>query len=152
MSPWRAIGGLIAGTGVTLVLSTLALALLPLLGLVTTRLVGDWVPIWLFAALPMLGAVAGGATTGFLSRRTRSGVQFWGVAAAPGVTAIGIVFGLAFLLLIPGITPAHGQETNLSALLFRMVSLGGGAGFVTGAVLGAIGGVVGHLGRAERET
>lgn len=150
MTPWRTVGSVIAGASVTLVLNLLALVLLPVFGFVTAQLVGDWVPVWLFLAPSILCVVGGGATAGFLSGRPQEWcAALGGLAGALGVTAIGILLGLGFLVLLLGMTPAHGQETNLSKLTLTMVSLGGGAGFVVGAVLGATGGLIGHLGRAE---
>lgn len=152
MASWRTLGSVVAGVGVTIGLSALALVVLPLLGRTVAHVVGDWLPTWLLAVPSVLCAVAGGATTGFLSGRTRTWCAvLGGTAAALGAAVLGVVVGFALLVLILGMTPAHGQETNLSALTFRMLSLGGGTGFVVGAVLGAAGGVVGHLGRTGGE-
>lgn len=146
MPPSEAVGRVVVGTTATVLLSVLALLLLPFLGIATGETVGTWLPPWIFAVPLAMCATVGGALTGFLQRDGwTNSTLFGGLAAALGGTVIGVVVGLMVLLVLLGMTPAHGQEPDISRGVLTMAALGGGAGFVAGAVLGAIGGVGGHL-------
>lgn len=150
MFPWKAIGSVAAGAAVTVVLGALTIVLLPFLGFATGEVVGNWLPIWVFAVPLVMCATAGGATTGFLRGIDRKGGAILGsLAGGLGFAVVGVIFGFVFLVLMLGMTPAHGQETNLSKLTLTMATVGGGFGFVVGAFFGAIGGVGGHAGRRE---
>lgn len=150
MSPVRSVGSVIVGTVVTLALGGFTIVLLPFLGFATGEVAGNWLPIWVFAFPLVLCATVGGATTGFLQGIDRKrGAILGSLAGGLGFAVVGIVFGFLFLVIMLGMTPAHGQETNLSRLTIRMTTVGGGSGFAVGALFGAIGGAGGHVGRQE---
>ncbi|MFB6219854.1 MAG: hypothetical protein ABEH90_00320 [Halolamina sp.] len=150
MTWWKTVGSVISGVMVTVILTVLALLSLPFLGFATSEMVGNWVPVWLFILPPVVSASIGGATTGFLLHDTPRRSAILGcLATAFGLTAVGAVIGLGFLVVMLGMTPAHGQTGNLSEAVRTMLTLGGGAGFVAGAVLGAIGGAGGHIVREK---
>lgn len=150
MSLWRPVGSVIAGAIATIVLGVVTIVLLPFLGFATAEVVGNWLPIWVFAVPLAICPVAGGAITGFLHGKNWKSAAILGcLAAASSVAIFGVVFGLLFLVLLLGMTPAHGQMTDLSKAALTMAAVGGGSGFVAGTVLGAIGGLGGHLGRQK---
>lgn len=150
MPPWRAVGSVIVGIGVTIVLTGVTIVLLPVIGFATADIVGNWLPPWVFVVPPTIGAILGGATTGYLHGNTpRKSAILGCIATAVGLTAIGAVVGLVFLLLMLGMTPAHGQEVDFSKAALTMVALGSGVGFISGAIFGAIGGAGGHVGRQK---
>lgn len=150
MALWRGVGSVIAGSVATVVICVLTIVLLPFLGFAAAEIVGTWLPIWVFTIPLALCVIVGGATTGFLQGNTwRQGAILGSLAAALGVTVFGVVFGLVFLLLMLGMIPASGQVPDLSKAALSMATLGGGVGFVTGAVFGAIGGVGGWIIRQE---
>lgn len=148
MFPWKAIGSVTAGAAVTAVLGALITVLLPFLGFATGEVVGNWLPIWAFAVPLLMCATAGGATAGFLHGVDRKGGAILGsLAGGLGFAVVGAIFGFVFLVLMLGMMPAHGQETDLPKLVLTMATVGGGSGFVVGALFGAVGGVGGHVGR-----
>lgn len=150
MSPWKAVGSVIAGAVTTVALSTLTGILLPILGFAAAEAVGNWLPIWVFAVPLAIGVTAGGAIAGLLQGNDRKGgAILGGLAGALGVAVVGVVLGLVFLALLLGMTLGHGQEMDIPKAALAMATLGGGSGFVAGAVFGAIGGVGGSVGRRE---
>lgn len=150
MSSWKGIGSVIAGLIVTVVLGIFTIVLLPLLGITTAEVVGNWLPIWIFLIPLALCPAAGGATTGYsLGTTRRRSAMYGGLAAALGITIFGVIFGLLFLLFMLKMTPAHGQVTDLSQVTLAMAILGGLVGFVAGAALGALGGIGGHFTRQQ---
>lgn len=150
MPTWRTVGSVVAGTLVTVVAVALTIVLLPFVGVGAAEFVGNWLPTWVFLLPVAFSAVLGGATTGALSGRTPSRSAALGsLATGVGLTAIGVVVGLVFLVLLLGMTPAHGQETNLAETTRTMVVVGGGVGLVSGATFGAFGGAGGHICRQK---
>lgn len=146
MSLWKTAGSVVAGAMVTITLTVVSLFALPLLGFATSELVGQWVPVWLFALPPVVAASSGGATTGFLEPETRRRSAALGcLATALGLTAVGAVLGLVVLVVMLGMTPAAGQPVNISKGVSWTLAVGGGVGFVAGAVFGAVGGAGGRL-------
>jgi len=141
-----AVGRVLVGAFVTVLLSALAALLLPILAITTAVVVGDWLPRWVFATPLVLCPAAGGAITGFLQRTSRlTCALVGGLAAALGIAAVGALLGLVALTVLLGFTPAHGGATpDLSSAALTTVSLGGGAGFLVGAVVGAVGGIGGY--------
>lgn len=145
MIPSETVGRVVVGTIATVLLGVLTLLLLPFLGIATGELVGTSLPPWIFAGPLAMCATVGGAITGFLQRDDwTSCTLLGGLAAALGGTIIGVAIGFIVLLILLGMTPAHGQESDLSRGLLTMAALGGGTGFVAGAVFGAVGGVGGY--------
>jgi hypothetical protein len=152
MSPWRTVASVVAGLVVTVALSVATLLVLPAVGLATAAVVGPALPTWLFAVpLALCGAV-GGATTGFFQRGDgkRSAV-FGGVAAALGLLVVGVVLGLVTLVLLLGMTPAHGTEPNFTEGVRTVGTLGAGVGAVTGTASGGIGGIAGSRWRRRND-
>jgi hypothetical protein len=150
MPTWRTVGSVVAGTLVTVVAVALTIVLLPIVGIGVANLVGTWLPTWMFLLPVAFAAVLGGATTGAFSGRTPSRSAALGcLATAAGLAAIGVVVGLVSLVLLLGMTPAHGQEPNLAETTWTMVAMGGGTGLLSGAVFGAIGGTGGHVVRQK---
>ncbi len=150
MSTWRAVASVLAGMLVTVVTVAASIVLLPFIGFGAAELVGNWLPAWVFLLPLALSAIVGGAITGVLQGATpRRSAILGSVATGLGLTVIGAVAGLLFLVLMLGMTPAHGQETNLAETTRTMAMLGGGVGLVAGAVFGAIGGASGHIGRQK---
>lgn len=146
MSSWKVVGSVLAGMVATVVMTVVTIVLLPFIGFVTADVVGNWLPRWVFGVPPVICATLGGAITGYLQGTTsRNSAILGSIAAACGFSAIGAVVGLVLLVLMLGMTPAHGQETDLSKAALTMFAFGGGVGLVFGAVFGAIGGVSGHV-------
>lgn len=142
MSRWTAVGTIIAGATVTVALTALTVVLLLLLGLVAAEVTGNWSLLRVFAASLALWATVGGATAGFFREDNRKWSAIRGsLAGALGIAVIGVIFGLVFSVILLGMTPAHGQEVDSSKSILTMVALGGGSGFITGAIFGAVGAV-----------
>lgn len=150
MSRWKVVGSVVAGTVVTVVVTAATLVLLPLVGYMAAEAGGSRLSLWAFVVPLVTGASLGGAITGYLRGDTsRKSAILGSIAAACGLSAVGAVVGLVFLLLMLGMTPAHGQETDLSKAAVAMGAVGGGIGLVSGAVFGALGGVGGHVYRRK---
>ncbi|MDS0260039.1 hypothetical protein NDI56_11600 [Haloarcula sp. S1CR25-12] len=144
MALWAAVR-VAVGTTTTVVSTVLVAVLLPLVGLGTANVVGDSLPVWLFALPLLVCPVVGGALTGFLhGAGRRVDMLLAGVAAALGTAVVGVLFALGLVVLLLGMTPAHTVETpTFSGLARSWAPLGAGLGFVVGAVLGGLGGVGG---------
>lgn len=150
MPSWGTASSVVAGAAVTSVLGLLTVVALPVAGIVALALVGDWLPTWAFAVPVVLCPVAGGATTVYLRGDTRNrSVLVGGLAAALGSIVIGVLFGLLFTLVMASMAPYQAQGADFSSLTLLMAALGGGGGFLAGAVLGALGGAGVSAGRRE---
>lgn len=148
MSSWRAVGRVGAGAVTTVLLSVTTVILLPFLGIATAEVVGNRLPLLVFAVPLPLCAVAGGGLTGYLQAEgRRECTALGGLAAALGGTVVGVGFGLVALLVLLGMTPAHAGPVDLSEGALLSAALGGGAGFLVGGVLGAIGEAGAHVAR-----
>jgi hypothetical protein len=135
----------VAGVVVTLVLGAVTLGALPILGFATARSVGTGLPTWVFA-LPLVLAVGlGGATTGYVlnGTRVRSGL-LGGLAAGLGVLVVGVLVGLAVFVFALKLIPTGGQPIDYQGGILTFSALGGGLGFLSGGVVGGVGGVVGR--------
>ena len=133
------------GATVTLVSSLVVAFSLPVLGLGAAAVVGDGLPVWLFA-LPLVACpVVGGAIAGVVRRRDRRvDTLLGGVAGAVGVAAVGVLFGLGGLVVVLGLTPNHvADPLTFSEGAPVWAFVGAIAGFVVGAVLGTVGGAGG---------
>lgn len=143
MPSWMGPGSVVAGMAVTTALTGVTLVLLPLVGILTGQLVGNWIPIWFFALPVILCPAVGGGTAGYLHGTTPRRASLLGaIAAALGLAVIGVVVGLFVLLFMLGMTPAHAPVDH-SRAVSMMMGVGGGTGLVVGTVLGAIGGIGG---------
>ena len=151
MVPWRVASRVAVGAVATVLLSVSTAVLLPFLGIATAEVVGNWLPLWTFAVPLAICPAAGGAITGFLQGDDwKDCAILGGLAAALGSVVIGVIAGLVALLVLLGMTPAHGQEADLSRGALAMATLGGGAGFIAGAAFGAVGGAAAHVARRAR--
>jgi hypothetical protein len=99
--------------------------------------------------------VAGAFSTGWLSVVTLVLLPFLGFATADhrGTRSplVGAVAGVTTLLILLGMTPAHGRVPDLSeaTLVFGSLGAGPGAGFVGGGLFGSVGGFGAHVARRE---
>ena len=123
----------------------MTLGALPILGFATARSVGTGLPTWVFAVPPVLAVGLGGATTGYSlnATRVRSGL-LGGLAAGPGVLVVGVLVGLAVFVFAVQLPPAGGQPIDYQGGVLTFSALGGGLGFLSGGVVGAVGGVIGR--------
>ncbi|MFC7096787.1 hypothetical protein [Halobaculum marinum] len=150
MAPLKAGSRVLAGTIATVLLSVLSLPLLPVLGIATAEIVDAPLSPWILTVPLAICAVAGGAITGAIHGETTTQSTILGsLAGGLGGAVIGVVLGGVLLLVALGMTPAHGQEPNLLEGARTMTVVGGGTGFVAGAIFGAVGGVGGHVVRRE---
>ena len=151
MSAWRASGGVLLGTVITLVAGSVILVVLPIAGLVTAAVLGNWVPIWVFSLPLVFPPLVGGAAASLLHDGARaSSALLGGLGAALGVSVFGGLAGLVLLLIALGMTPTHGAPVDVSESAIWFTSLGVASGFATGAVLGALGGLAGQEVRKRR--
>lgn len=145
MSLARAVGSTVAGALATVLASASTLVALPFLGLATAKVVGTWVPAWAFLLPLGLCAALGGSITGALQVEGRArSAALGGLSAGVGTAVVGVLAGLVVLVVLLGMTPAHGQTTDLSRAALRAGSVGGGVAFVGGVAFGAVGGLCGH--------
>ena len=149
MVPWKGVGSVTAGVIATAALTGATIVLLPFLGLLTAEVVGNWLPVWVFAVPVAMSSALGGALTGYFhGDGPRRAAILGSIAVALGLAVIGGVVGLVALVLMLGMTPAYGQ-VDLTTATFSMMDLGGVVGLVSGAIVGAFGGAGGYLGRQE---
>jgi hypothetical protein len=146
---WRDLGSVIVGAVVTTVLGGLSLLAMPFMGLLASATLGNWLPQWVFAVPLGLAPVAGGATaSGLRAYSLRDGGVVGALAGAGGALVIGIFLGLLLTVIVLGLMPYQGQETDVGALTLWFAALGAAGGLLSGAVLGAIGGLGVSAGRS----
>lgn len=153
MPRWRAAGGVVGGAAVTAVMLGVTLLSLPILALVAAAVLGNWLPVWVFALPPVLAVGLGGAVSATLVGGEGGRPAVLGtLGAALGVAVVGVLVGLVALVVVAGFVPASGQPVDLSAGAVPFGSLGAAAGLLFGVAVGGAGAVAGQWSRGRLRT